>query len=263
MSIFEHIPVTELSTLLQVVQQSFHVRRHYELFNWLQDELQRFLPHDILLAVWGDIELDLYSYDVVSPLPGIRTSAFNDQAIHSFVNALFQRWQECDGMPYTINAEQGFLAEELSNPSIREAMQNMRCALVHGIRDQRGRHNCLYILLGPSQLGNARSRGALRFLLPYIDTTFRQIAHLPEQYIDPVPPPAPPVTMPERAEERLGLSEREIEIMNWVRRGKTNHEIGMILDISAFTVKNHLQRIFKKLDVLNRAQAVARMESTQ
>jgi DNA-binding CsgD family transcriptional regulator len=44
-----------------------------------------------------------------------------------------------------------------------------------------------------------------------------------------------------------------------VRNGKTNFEIGMILDISAFTVKNHLQRIFRKLDVVNRAQAVAKL----
>ena len=56
-----------------------------------------------------------------------------------------------------------------------------------------------------------------------------------------------------------GLSQREIEIMEWVRIGKTNYEIGMILNISAFTVKNHLQRIFKKLDVTNRAQAVERL----
>ena len=49
--------------------------------------------------------------------------------------------------------------------------------------------------------------------------------------------------------------------MDWVRLGKTNLEIGMILDISAFTVKNHMQRIFKKLDVLNRAQAVAKVDT--
>ena len=55
------------------------------------------------------------------------------------------------------------------------------------------------------------------------------------------------------------LSTRELEIMEWVRQGKTNAEIGIILDISAFTVKNHMQRILKKLDVLNRAQAVAKM----
>jgi len=57
----------------------------------------------------------------------------------------------------------------------------------------------------------------------------------------------------------LGMSLRELEIMTWVREGKTNQEIGQILDISVFTVKNHLQRIFKKLNVYNRAQAVAQM----
>ena len=41
--------------------------------------------------------------------------------------------------------------------------------------------------------------------------------------------------------------------------GKTNDEIGSILDISTFTVKNHLQRIFKKIDVVNRSQAVAKI----
>ena len=57
----------------------------------------------------------------------------------------------------------------------------------------------------------------------------------------------------------LNLSDRESEIMGWVCSGKTNDEIGSILDISTFTVKNHLQRIFKKIDVVNRSQAVAKI----
>ena len=60
-------------------------------------------------------------------------------------------------------------------------------------------------------------------------------------------------------DESTRLSERETEIMHWVGNGKTNHEIGMILGISQFTVKNHLQRIFRKIDVRNRAQAVTRI----
>ena len=57
------------------------------------------------------------------------------------------------------------------------------------------------------------------------------------------------------------MSERELEIMHWVALGKTNPEIGSILDISAFTVKNHMQRMFKKLNVTNRAQAVAKYKA--
>jgi len=41
-------------------------------------------------------------------------------------------------------------------------------------------------------------------------------------------------------------------------RGKTNLEIAAALDISPFTVKNHVQRIFRKIGVTNRTQAAAR-----
>lgn len=70
-------------------------------------------------------------------------------------------------------------------------------------------------------------------------------------------PSSPPITM--RRCAAGALSERERQIMAWVAQGKTNPEIGCILRISEFTVKNHLKSIFSKLDVTNRAQAVARM----
>jgi DNA-binding CsgD family transcriptional regulator len=54
------------------------------------------------------------------------------------------------------------------------------------------------------------------------------------------------------------LSAREAEILRWIALGKTNPEIGSILNISSFTVKNHVQRILKKLDVTNRTQAVGK-----
>jgi DNA-binding CsgD family transcriptional regulator len=54
------------------------------------------------------------------------------------------------------------------------------------------------------------------------------------------------------------LSTREREILRWVHVGKTNIEIGAILDISPLTVKNHVQRILRKLDVQNRTQAIGK-----
>jgi transcriptional regulator EpsA len=68
----------------------------------------------------------------------------------------------------------------------------------------------------------------------------------------------------ERAPEAPGYTAapatpRELEILGWVREGKTNAEIGSILGLSALTVKNHLFRATKKLDVRTRGQAVARV----
>jgi len=54
------------------------------------------------------------------------------------------------------------------------------------------------------------------------------------------------------------LTSRQREILDWIYRGKSNIEIGMILKISPLTVKNHVQKILRKLDVLNRTQAVGK-----
>ncbi|MGB9107743.1 MAG: LuxR C-terminal-related transcriptional regulator, partial [Telluria sp.] len=54
------------------------------------------------------------------------------------------------------------------------------------------------------------------------------------------------------------LSARELDIVGWLREGKSNDEMGAILGISALTVKNHLQRIYRLLGVGNRAHALAR-----
>lgn len=267
MNLFAHLSANELGPLLQLVQQSHCIRRHYELFNWLQEDIQHFLPHGVVIAAWGDFAADAFCYDIVSPLPGVRTEEFNEKPVRTFLSTLFRRWRDGLHLPFTLNAKNGFAPKEITNPATLEALRGMRCALVHGIKDQRGRHHCLYVMMGPSELGASRAKEAFRFLLPYIDTTFRQIIHLPEQYLENGgEQPAPEsITSPKPAVHNSNwhtLSAREVEIMDWVRKGKTNNEIGQILDISIFTVKNHLQRIFKKLNVFNRAQAIAKIETS-
>jgi DNA-binding NarL/FixJ family response regulator len=55
--------------------------------------------------------------------------------------------------------------------------------------------------------------------------------------------------------ERLGLTPREAEVLFWVAQGKTNAEIATIVDAAAPTVKKHLEHVFEKLSVENRASA--------
>ncbi|MBI5902655.1 MAG: autoinducer binding domain-containing protein [Deltaproteobacteria bacterium] len=53
------------------------------------------------------------------------------------------------------------------------------------------------------------------------------------------------------------LSKREKEVMNWMKEGKTNWEISVILNISERTVKFHVQNIERKLNAVNKAHAIA------
>jgi LuxR family transcriptional regulator, quorum-sensing system regulator CviR len=54
------------------------------------------------------------------------------------------------------------------------------------------------------------------------------------------------------------LTEREIEILNWIKQGKTNVETALILEISNETVKFHLNNIKRKLDCVRTMQAVVK-----
>jgi DNA-binding response OmpR family regulator/DNA-binding CsgD family transcriptional regulator len=53
------------------------------------------------------------------------------------------------------------------------------------------------------------------------------------------------------------LTSREAEVLLWVSRGKANRDIGAILNISPRTVNKHLEGVFVKLGVENRAAAAA------
>jgi DNA-binding NarL/FixJ family response regulator len=55
----------------------------------------------------------------------------------------------------------------------------------------------------------------------------------------------------------LSLTTREAEVLIWIGRGKSNRDISEILGISPRTVNKHLEQIFTKLGVENRASAAA------
>ncbi|NTJ43114.1 response regulator transcription factor [Agrobacterium larrymoorei] len=58
--------------------------------------------------------------------------------------------------------------------------------------------------------------------------------------------------------ERFALTTRESEVLIWIAKGKSNRDIGEILGLSARTVNKHLEQIYVKLGVENRASAAVK-----
>ncbi|WP_416551415.1 response regulator transcription factor [Micromonospora sp. LOL_027] len=56
---------------------------------------------------------------------------------------------------------------------------------------------------------------------------------------------------------RIGLTERELQVLRGMAEGKSNGEIGRDLFVSEDTVKTHARRLFRKLGARDRAHAVA------
>src|SRR5215831_10843988 len=53
----------------------------------------------------------------------------------------------------------------------------------------------------------------------------------------------------------LELTPREAEVLLWISRGKSNHDIGVILGAKTGTICKHVEHIFGKLNVENRTTA--------
>lgn len=251
--------------ILDVIRWSRTLRSHQDLFDWLQQDIQPYVPHDIFIAAWGDFYMGKIAVDVVSALPGIRTTEVSHEQLFPVLPEIFDYWSENAYEP---------LATQVNNESFRfpsltagsDAFAHMRSAVLHGIRDERGWDDCLYIALSSGAQVHPMAAESIGLLLPYIDTAFRQIDHLPMQRLGARPSDIESRdgigdrTSSQATEPGATLTKREQEIMRWVSIGKTNPEIAQILDISPSTVRNHLYGIFRKLEVMNRAQAVFHLE---
>lgn len=241
--------------LLRIMKDSLAIQSHFQLLLWMQGDFQEALPHDAMISFSGALGGETFHYDIVSPLPGIRTSQIPASTINNFRAGIHQRWNDGNGQVSTAYLENG-ISEDLFHFSKTSELHDMKHIIFHAIPDTRFKADHLYILLRKNEGFSDIERKYFELLLPHVDAAVRKIDGLPVMEPEQI---TPPVLL--NALIKSGLTTREIEILEWVRNGKTNIEIGMILDISSFTVKNHLQRIFRKINVSNRAQAVGKLEA--
>jgi len=107
-------------------------------------------------------------------------------------------------------------------------------------------HGSFFVFAGLERLPDQRTAYLLELLMPHMHLALHRMR---QREADESSTDMAPVTI---------LSKREIQVLHWVRHGKTNFEISQILGISPPTVKNHVQKIMRKLNVNNRAQAVGK-----
>src|SRR5690242_15735581 len=192
----------------RIIEEGAAVRRHYDLLIWLQGELQYYLPHEIMLAAWGDFNSDHIQYDIASALLGVRTGRSNVEALSPLLRGLFSRWVALGKTPYTLTDDESvFLLEEhgLQCP-LGVALRGMRSALVHGISDKRGQHDCLYVVFSSRKKPNISVINAIKILLPYIDAAMGQVE-------PPMSNPGATSTLPNGKDNELSM--QEMEILNW------------------------------------------------
>jgi len=108
----------------------------------------------------------------------------------------------------------------------------------------------------PALVHSAIQAGARGYLLKDVEEgilfeAIRRVAHGQRYFATAVS-----ARIAELAEVQVGLSERELEVLRLVARGESNARISLELGIGESTVKTYLARIFHKLGVSTRTQAV-------
>jgi len=247
------IPAPILAGLHHALRGALSIRQRSELFMWSQGALQSCVPHTLLACSLFDAQGQVVHHDsFYSSLIDAKTLNAATAAEGGLaVDLAMHCHQQGHGALYL---------DSSPAPEDAPAAASAPAAL---------QQRCTQWALGPALVV---STGAVPGSLSSSFVFFRLATPTQPLHLDLAAALLPQLHMAlcrswagkANAELRLvddtwALTHRQLEILNWVQQGKTNFEIAIILNVSPLTVKNHLQKLFKRLDVHNRTQAVAKV----
>lgn len=115
---------------------------------------------------------------------------------------------------------------------------NVRHGWTYGTLYPNSMNCCVVHLAGLRTKNNSRNRAILEYITPFLAEVHRRLL---DSY----------------GGQMSDLTPREIEVLNWLKDGKSSWDISMILKCSKRVIDFHVTNIKKKLNAVSRAQAVA------
>lgn len=115
----------------------------------------------------------------------------------------------------------------------------IRDGFVYGVRDLNQIHSTCFTFLGPKTENDERAKTIIEFSVPFLSVAAKRIIK------------------PEEKAKVFSITTREIEVMKWLKQGKTSWGISKILNISDSTVRFHINNIKRKLNAENTTHAIA------
>jgi transcriptional regulator EpsA len=242
-----HLNDSEREALLLNLDVSLRVNARPQLFSWVQGALQSLIQHEVLVCGLQEGRQAAMRVDTFSTAP-TDCARLGELFQHdvSLVPHLIKLWEENRCQAIIAEADRG--ASGTNGSLSRElARLGVPHVLAHGTHDSAGNMTSFFLFACRPGVLSHKQAYLADLVVPYLHAAWVRSQ----------------VTWPL---ERAGvkpvksglLTPREQQILQWIYHGKSNIEIGMILDISPLTVKNHVQKTLRKLNVLNRTQAVGK-----
>jgi transcriptional regulator EpsA len=238
---------SERETLLLNIDIALRVHTRGQLFSWVQGALQSMIPHEVLLCGLQETRQGAMRVDSFSTAP-VDCASLNElfQQDVSLVPHLIRVWEE--------NGCQSVLSETARGPlagaSLAREFSRLGASyvLAHGTHDASGTMTSFFVFACRPGAAGPKQEYLCDLIVPYLHAAWMR---------SQVAWPLDRGGIAKPAKAGL-LTPRETQILQWIYHGKSNVEIGMILEISPLTVKNHVQKTLRKLNVMNRTQAVGK-----
>jgi len=233
--------------LLLNVEVAVKVSRRTEFFAWVQGAFQSAIAHDALICGLALPGMSGLRFEWLGgyPIPAERFDEMCD-VDRGLMHRAIRCWHDRGGAPLLVDPAKhdarGWAATDLADTLRRLQLDNL---IAHGLPGLDGRPAGFFALCNLRIAPAERELRMIAMLMPYLYAGWLRAnceagGELRQRDADPM------------------LTQREIEILDWMQEGKSNNEIADILGISHLTVKNHVQRVLHKLGASNRTQAVAK-----
>jgi transcriptional regulator EpsA len=224
-----------------------HARAHF--FSWTQGLLQSLIRHELLictLCLGKPPAFRSDGFSMTTPEPTLFSDIFLRDT--SVAPALLKVWEERRFQPVVVEAGAGNPGP-VSHGAFGRELERLGATqlLVHGTHDADGRALSMFAFACRPGSITPRQTYLVQLLTPSLHAAW--VRTQVQKRAD---------SGGEKASGGSILTVRELDILKWIYLGKSNFEIGAILKISPLTVKNHVQKILRKLNVVNRTQAIGK-----
>jgi transcriptional regulator EpsA len=237
----------ELDMLLLNIEAASKIAKRAEFFSWVQGVFQGVIAHEVLICGLAFPGTNGLRFEWLGSYP-MATERFAElcSTDRGLMYRAIRVWHERGGSPLLLDAA----APDAWSGEATELLDLLRQwdllnLMAHGLPGLDGRPAGFFALCKLPSVPAQREARMMRMLIPYLYSSWlRANCEIGSQSREHDGSPS--------------LTQREVEILDWMQKGKSNSEIAEILGISQLTVKNHVQKILRKLGAHNRTQAVAK-----
>jgi len=232
------LTANQLQSFYEIIEQCHSARDVDTINKIIKQNLRKLMPHTMTAYGIGELDTRKVLENVNLGFPDEYIEQVIDQ--HNLLaSPVAKQWVETLE-PVVISQQNIPKAWPLIWQKLF-AEHKIKNIIAHGLVDTNGKLTSYFTFANFKETPDDAELHMIKLLVPHLHVAISNALH-------------PDVD----SEHKNVLSKREVEIIKWVFEGKTNSGIGDLLNISAFTVKNHIKNILDKLGAANRTHAVAK-----